>query len=90
MLNVSMYRSKGDKLNNNHYLFYLIKENLREIQLIKRKNFTIKMDIFNIKYKKPKYSSQKCILKTKTYSISLYTPIEIKYKEKKINPCDSK
>lgn len=41
----------------------------------------------NIKYKKPIYSPEICILKNKTYAIYLYVPMQIKYKKHKIMNC---
>lgn len=37
-----------------------------------------------MKYKKPKYSAQECIDQEKTFSISIYAPLEIKYKNQKL------
>lgn len=57
---------------------------MKEISLIKKGNLKIKINFHNLKYKRPKYSAQKCILKGKTYSTSIYVPIKIEYKEKLI------
>nr|YP_010700364.1 RNA polymerase subunit beta [Flexiglena variabilis]WCH63512.1 RNA polymerase subunit beta [Flexiglena variabilis] len=68
----------------NIYDIYLTKEKLKDIQKIKSNNFVINIDIENMKYKTPKYSIQKSITKSKSYSISLYAPLTIKYKSTKI------
>nr|YP_007517064.2 RNA polymerase beta subunit [Euglena viridis]AEY70834.2 RNA polymerase beta subunit [Euglena viridis] len=61
-----------------------LKEELEKIKTINYSNFSIKMSTHSIKYKKPIYSPEICILKNKTYAIYLYIPIQIKYKKHKI------
>ena len=41
-----------------------------------------------IKFKKPKDSVEECILRSKTYSIRIYVPIQIKYKSTRIVESD--
>lgn len=45
-------------------------------------------NVSKIRYRKPKFSSQKCINLNKTYSIGLYLPLTIKYKRKILINCD--
>nr|AKL79025.1 RNA polymerase beta subunit [Euglena viridis] len=61
-----------------------LQEELEKIKVIKYSNFNIKMFTHNMKYKKPIYSPETCILKNKTYAIYLYIPMQIKYKKHKI------
>lgn len=63
---------------------YLDKKELENIKLIKHSNFEIKFKFQKLKYKKPKHSPEICILKSKSYLLSLYTPITIKYKKRLI------
>jgi len=65
-------------------LFYLIKEEIKKISLIEHANFSIKIYTEKLKYKKPKYSAQECIEQERTFSIGIYVPVEIKYKNKKL------
>lgn len=65
-------------------LFYLIKEEIKKISLIEHANFSIKIYTEKLKYKKPKYTEQECIEQERTFSIGIYVPIEIKYKNKKL------
>lgn len=41
-----------------------------------------------MKYKKPIYTADECILKKKTYGIPLYIPVQIKHKNKLITDWD--
>lgn len=59
-----------------------IKKSLKNLNDIKQSNFHITTNISNIKYKKPKFSSQKCINKNKTYAIGIYLPFTMKYKKR--------
>ncbi len=42
----------------------------------------LKFQINKIKFKKPIYTHENCRLKEKTYAISIYVPIKIKYNNK--------
>jgi DNA-directed RNA polymerase beta subunit len=64
--------------------FYLTQQELQSIKNIKHSEFKIKFQSQKLKYKKPAYTTEECILKGKTYSVSLYIPIEIKYKDQLI------
>nr|ALP86057.1 RNA polymerase beta subunit [Phacus orbicularis] len=46
--------------------------------------FKLKINTNKIKYSKPKYDINTCIEKNKTYSIGIYLPIKILYKNKEI------
>lgn len=59
-----------------------IKGSLKKLNNIKHSNFHIKTDTNKLKYKKPKFSSEKCINLNKTYSIGIYLPFTVKYKNK--------
>lgn len=48
--------------------------------MINHYNFEVKLDTYKLKYKRPRYSIQQCIKKSKTYTIPVYLPLEIKYK----------
>nr|YP_010700253.1 RNA polymerase subunit beta [Euglena deses]WCH63397.1 RNA polymerase subunit beta [Euglena deses] len=63
---------------------YLTKEELKKIQIIKHNYFEIKLNANKMKYKKPIYGPEICILKQKSFSSSINIPIEIKYKKKTI------
>ena len=65
-------------------IFHLTKKEIETINKIKQFNFFIKINSSKIKYKKPKYSFNECIIKNKTFSISIYAPITITYKKIKI------
>lgn len=54
------------------------------LKRIKKSNFIILLDGYDIKYKKPKISSEACISRNKTYSITLFIKASIKYKKKSI------
>lgn len=43
-------------------------------------DFEINLNVYKMKYKEPRFSSQQCILKNKSYTMSLYVPIYIKHK----------
>lgn len=60
--------------------FYLTKKEIEPLKNIKYNEFKIKLRNHNIKFKKPKYSPEICINKNKTYSIQIYAPIRISYK----------
>ena len=72
------YESKGD------IIFHLIKEEIKKISLLEHGNFSIKIYAEKLKYKKPNYSAQECIDQEKTFSIGLYAPLQIKYKNQKL------
>jgi DNA-directed RNA polymerase subunit beta len=55
-------------------------EELKRISSINYNNFIIFIQGGKLKYKKPKFSEQSCISNEKTFSISIYVPIEIWYK----------
>lgn len=61
---------------------YEIKKSLKNLNIIKQSNFQITTNIKNVKYKRPRFSSQKCISMNKTYSIGIYLPFTMKYKKK--------
>lgn len=67
-----------------YILFYLTKEEIKKISHLEHGNFSIKIHLEQLKYKKPKYSLQECINKERTLSISIYVPIEIRYKNQVI------
>lgn len=46
------------------------------------------MQPHKIKFRKPKDSVEDCILKNRTYSVKVYVPIQIKYKNIKIIESD--
>lgn len=48
--------------------------------MINYNNFIIFIQGGKLKYKKPKFSEQSCITNEKSFSISIYVPIEIWYK----------
>jgi DNA-directed RNA polymerase subunit beta len=64
------------------YIFYLTKEEIKKISHLEHGNFLIKIHLEQLKYKKPKHSFQECVNQEKTLSISIYIPIEIRYKNK--------
>lgn len=59
-----------------------ILSSLKNLNNIKQANFKINFDIKKLKYKRPKFSSQRCIIMNKTYSIGIYLPVTIKYEKK--------
>lgn len=65
-------------------VFYLTKKKIKEISLIKKEELKININFHNLKYKRPKYSAEKCIVKGKTYSLTILVPIKIEYKKKSI------
>nr|YP_009145448.1 RNA polymerase beta subunit [Monomorphina parapyrum]AKL78921.1 RNA polymerase beta subunit [Monomorphina parapyrum] len=72
------------RLNFQHFIKQGLNEELEKINYINHYNFEIKMDPKKLKFKKPRNSVEECITKSKTYSIPLYIPVEIKYKQKTI------
>lgn len=44
-------------------------------------NFKIKVDFNRLLYKKSTISPEICLLNRKTYSLNLYVPISVRYKE---------
>jgi DNA-directed RNA polymerase beta subunit len=52
---------------------------LKNIEKITHANFFINFEPSKLKYKKPKLSPELCLIKGKTYSISVYIPMQIKY-----------
>lgn len=62
-------------------MIYLIKIIFSKIKKIKKNGFVLNIDGYNLKYKKPKFTSQACIIKGKTYSTTLFLSISIKYKD---------
>lgn len=65
-------------------LSYLTKHELEKIKTIKYSKFNIKFQISKIKFKKPTNTPEECLLKNKTYTINIYIPIELQYKNQKI------
>ena len=65
----------GDKIYT-----YSTKEVLSNVKSTKKNGIKIKLDSHDLKYSKPKFSSQECIEKRKTYSISLFVKLSIIYK----------
>nr|YP_009145541.1 RNA polymerase beta subunit [Trachelomonas volvocina]AKL82454.1 RNA polymerase beta subunit [Trachelomonas volvocina] len=68
---------------------YFIEQGFEKLKLIKldienKYKYKIKTDYFHIKYKKGKYSIDECIIKNKTYTIRIYIPLEIYYKQEVI------
>nr|NP_074962.1 RNA polymerase beta subunit [Euglena longa]P27059.2 RecName: Full=DNA-directed RNA polymerase subunit beta; AltName: Full=PEP; AltName: Full=Plastid-encoded RNA polymerase subunit beta; Short=RNA polymerase subunit beta [Euglena longa]CAC24573.1 RNA polymerase subunit [Euglena longa] len=55
---------------------------LKKIQKIIHSNFEINFHINALKYKKPKLSSESCLIKNETYNIDIKIPMEIKYEGK--------
>nr|YP_010700491.1 RNA polymerase subunit beta [Strombomonas costata]WCH63631.1 RNA polymerase subunit beta [Strombomonas costata] len=55
---------------------------MRKFKIIKYSHFEFKIDPYNLKYMKPKYSERECLSKNKTYNLSLYIPTTIKFKNK--------
>nr|YP_009540971.1 RNA polymerase beta subunit [Discoplastis spathirhyncha]AYQ93471.1 RNA polymerase beta subunit [Discoplastis spathirhyncha] len=76
------------KIQNESYQHLLEKGKKEEMEkllkYIKYRNFKLKINTNKIKYKKPKKSMQKCIFNETTYSISIYVPITLEYKNTKI------
>lgn len=66
---------------------YLTKKELEKIKTLHYSNFNIRFFPHKIKYKKPKYSPEICVLKNKTYSVLLYIPLQVKYKNLKLIFC---
>lgn len=64
--------------------------NLKTLNNIMSSKFKIKANLKKLKYKKPKFSSQKCINMNKTYSIGIYIPFTIQHGKKFILNNDSK
>ena len=58
-------------------------EEIRKMEKIKHLNFEVQFHYSKLKYQKPIDSLQACIIKNKTYSINLYVPVTIKYKDEK-------
>jgi len=73
----------GGVINN----IYQTKEEIEKIKIIKYSSFDIIFQPNKLKYKKPKYSPETCIIKKKTYSIYIYVPVQIKYKRDKLITC---
>lgn len=57
---------------------------LRSLNNITQSNFNLKADVNKVKYKRPKFSSQRCINTNRTYSIGVYLPFTLRYKKKVI------
>ena len=55
---------------------------------IKQSKMKIKFQNNRIKFKKPHYNEEKCVAKEKTYAISIYIPIKIKYENKVLTNCE--
>lgn len=55
---------------------------MRSLLKINYSKYIISTNLNNIKYKKPKYGPEKCLLNNKTYSLSLYVPFTFKYGNK--------
>ena len=62
--------------------FYLTKNLLIEMKNIKHSKIKIRFQSNKIKFKEPNYTEEKCITKEKTYAISTFIPIKIKYENK--------
>jgi len=61
-----------------------LKSELKKIKLIKHLNFKIKIDGNKLFYKKPSILPEIILVKKQTYSLNLYVPISVSYKEVKI------
>nr|YP_009144884.1 RNA polymerase beta subunit [Euglenaria anabaena]AKJ83331.1 RNA polymerase beta subunit [Euglenaria anabaena] len=56
-----------------------LKEEIEKLK-IKHMNFEVNFNKNKLKYKKPKLSTEQCLLKNKSYTVNLYLPITIKHK----------
>nr|YP_009538724.1 RNA polymerase beta subunit [Lepocinclis ovum]AYQ93716.1 RNA polymerase beta subunit [Lepocinclis ovum] len=72
------------KMQRNSYKYLLekglTKKVLSNIKIIKKYGFIMKFNSFDLRYKKPKFSSQQCIARGKTYSTNLFINVLIRYK----------
>lgn len=66
---------------------YQTKEEIEKIKMITYSNFDVIFQPNKLKYKKPTYSPETCIIKRKTYSIYIYVPVQIRYKKYKLMTC---
>lgn len=65
---------------------YLIKKEISRIGKIEHSNFEVNFYGHQIKFKKPKLTSQENIILNKTYAIKTYIPLKINYKQKEVFP----
>lgn len=79
---------KIQKKSFQNFLEKGIKEELKNLNDINFNKYKVKFDANNIKYKQLRYSSQKCIIKNKTYALNVYIPTKIFYKKKILLKCE--
>lgn len=78
---IKMRRMLRKQVHIKRRRYYLTKQELEQIKLIKYSNFKIKIQYQNLRFKRPIYDTDLCIAKTRTYSSFIYVPIKVIYKK---------
>ena len=63
---------------------YLLKHELKNIQIIKEGSISIEFYVNYLKYKKSKQSVKQCLLEKQNYEINCFIPLKINFEEKNL------